>query len=426
MLPNNYRRFTLVNNERQQTLAELAAEAEIYFKSLSYSHDRIRIFKGGWRALDDYMKKHSMLFYDPLVGRSFIEDILSTGSYAELSNFKKDIIRSTNVLTEYQATGTVKFRSVLKTYEFHGEIGELILGFLSYRKSNGLAKDTLETHRLYLHRLMEHLEAKGVQTVSCIEKHHILDFINSLAFYTKATMHCMLSCIRSFLKYLRDNQYTIVDFSYLVPKSSYKKEARLPTTYEKDEIERLIQAVDRGNPKGKRDVAMILLAARLGLRASDICGLKFENIHWETNAIFLTQQKTKERIELPLLEEIGNAIIDYLKYGRPASKLPYVFIHLNQPYDRLAEPTLHSIVWFYLRRAGISNVNEKKHGPHALRHSLAGFLLKKKTPLPVISEVLGHANTESTKTYLRIDLEALRQCALEVPPLASPYYREVA
>lgn len=419
-------RFTTVTNESQQTLAELAAEAEVYFKSLSYSCDRMRTFKSGWRLLDNYMKGHSMRFYDPMVGKAFIEGIIGRGSYAELSKSKKDIIRSANVLTEYQAAGTVKFRSVLKSYEFKGEIGELILGFLSYRESNGLAKDTLDGDRLYLHRFLDHLATKDVRTVLSIEKHLILDFINSLAFYTEATMQCMLSCLRNFLKYLRDKQYTIIDFSYLVPKSGYKKEARLPTTYEKDEIERLIQAVDRGNPKGKRDIAMILLAARLGLRASDICGLKFENIHWETNAIFLTQQKTKERIELPLLEEIGNAIIDYLKYGRPASKLPYVFIHLNQPYDRLARPTLHSIVWFYLRRAGISNVNEKKHGPHALRHSLAGFLLKKKTPFPVISQVLGHANTESTKTYLRIDLEALRQCTLEVPPSASSYYREVA
>ena len=415
-----------MTNERQQTLEELVAEAETYFKSLSYSCGRIRTFRSGWHALDNYMKECSMRFYDPLVGKAFIESILGTGSYAELSTLKKDLIRSTSVLTEYQAAGTVKFRSVLKTYEFNGEIGELIVGFLSYRESSGLAKDTLESHRLYLHRFLEHLAAKDVRMISCIEKHHIMDFINSLAFYTKATMHCMLSCLRSFLKYLRDNQHTIVDFSYLVPKSGYKKEARLPTTYDKDEIERLIQAVDRGSPKGKRDVAMILLAARLGLRASDICGMKFENIHWEASTILLMQQKTKKKIELPLLEEIGNAIIDYLKYGRPASKLPYVFIHVNQPYDRLAEPTLHSIVSFYLRRAGISNVDEKKHGPHALRHSLAGFLLMKKTPFPVISEVLGHANTESTKTYLRIDLEALRQCALEVPPLDSPYYREVA
>jgi len=415
-----------VTNERQLTLAELASETEAYLRTLSYCAKRMRIFKHGWRALDHFMRQYSIRFYEAMVGKAFIESILDGSPYSEIGRLEKDIIRSANVLTEFQATGTVKFRSVWRTYEFNGEIGEVILGYFAYRESNGLAKDTLDGHRVYLHRFLDHLIANNVRTVKCIDKPHVLDFINSLAFYTKATMHCMLSCLRNFLRYLHDKQHTAIDLSYLVPKSSYKKEARLPTTYEKEEIERLIQAVDRGSPKGRRDVAMILLAARLGLRASDICGLKFENIHWETNTIILIQQKTRKRIELPLLEEIGNAIIDYLKYGRPVSDLPYIFTHINRSCRRMQEPTLHSIVSFYLNRAGISNVSEKKHGPHALRHSLAGFLLKKKTPLPVISEVLGHANTESTKTYLRIDLDALRQCALEVPPPDSPYYREVA
>lgn len=167
---------------------------------------------------------------------------------------------------------------------------------------------------------------------------------------------------------------------------------------------------------------MILLAARLGLRASDICGLTFSNILWEQNLIKIVQQKTKKPVELPLLEEVGNAIIDYLKYGRPSSELPNIFIKLYSPYKRLEEPTLHSIVSSYLNLAGIDNVSIKKHGPHALRHSLASFLLEKKTPIPVISEVLGHDNTESTKSYLRIDMNALRQCALEVPPLNTPFY----
>jgi integrase len=213
-----------------------------------------------------------------------------------------------------------------------------------------------------------------------------------------------------------------VDLSYLVPKDNYRKEAKLPTTYTEEEIERMLSAVDRGNPKGKRDYAMLLLACRLGLRASDICGLSFSNLLWQENLIVLIQEKTKKRIELPLLADVGNAIIDYLKYGRTVSQLPYIFLHAGHEERKLAEPTLHSIVSLYLKRAGVKNVEKKKHGPHALRHSLAGFLLQKKTPLPVISEILGHDSTESTKTYLRIDMEHLRQCALEVPPVAESYY----
>lgn len=191
----------------------------------------------------------------------------------------------------------------------------------------------------------------------------------------------MLSSLRNFLKYLQDNIHIVIDLSYLVPKSNYKKEAHLPTIHEKDEVERLIPAVDRGSPKGKRHLDMIHLAARLGLGSFDICGLEFENIHWETNTIPLIQHKTKKRIELSLLTEIGKTIIDYLKYCRPISELQYIFIYCGQPYNLIAKTTLHGIVSFYLRRAGIDNVSEKNHGHHTLRYSLAGFLLENNTLL---------------------------------------------
>ncbi len=414
-----------MTSEKQQRLTELTLEMEAYLKNLSYSDTRIRAYLNGWASLSKFMSENCFEFYDPTVGEAFIRTILSKGSYEKLSRREKETIRCANVLTEFQTTGVIKFRSIAKSYEFKGEIGKLILDFLVYRKLHGISEKTLNSNRLYLHRLSDYLNANQVFCLSNIDKQHILGFINGLGFYSKSTIHCMLSSLRNFLKYICDNGHTDIDFSYLIPKSSYKKEAHLPTTYTKDEVEALIRAVDRGSPKGKRDIAMILLAARLGMRASDICGLKFENIHWESNTLTLIQKKTKEKIEFPLLIEIGNTIIDYLKYGRPVSDLPFIFIRVSQPYDRLEGATLHSIVSFYLKRAGISNISEKKHGPHALRHSLAGFLLEKKTPLPVISEVLGHTNTESTRTYLRIDLESLRQCALEVAPLNSPHYREV-
>jgi site-specific recombinase XerD len=410
---------------KQQTFQELTSEVESYFKSLSYSKQRIKCYQNGWALISRFMVEKSIEYYEAKVGNAFIERILSNRSYSELSRKEKDLIRCTNVLTEYQITGCIKLRSILKTYQFKGEIGELVISYLSFRKSRGMSEDTIYNNKIYLYRFLNYLNLNQVGSLPALDKQHIHGFINGLGFYSKSTIHCMLSSLRGFLKYLSENQYLEVNLSYLVPKSSYKKEARLPTTYTKDEIGRLIDSVDRSSPKGKRDIAMILLAARLGLRASDICGLKFENIHWETNTIHLTQRKTKEKIELPLLVEIGNAIIDYLKFGRPVSDFPYIFLRAGQPYDKLEEPTLHSIVSFYLRQAGIDNIDKKKHGPHALRHSLAGILLEKKTPLPVISEVLGHTNTESTKSYLRIDLESLRQCALDVLPLKSPLYQEV-
>ncbi|QQK79915.1 tyrosine-type recombinase/integrase [Salicibibacter cibi] len=412
-----------MTGEKKQTLCEITSEVEAYFNELSYHKVRIRVYQNGWKRLKQFMEEQRTEIFDAKVGDAFITNILNKRSYTELSRKEKDLIRSTNVLIEYQTTGMIKFRSVRKDYNFEGEIGNLMQNFLSYRKAQGMSKDTIASNKLYLHRFLSYLNSNKILSLSGLDKQHILGFINVLGFSSKSTIHCTLSSIRGFLRYLFDNQYLDYDLTYLVPKSSYKKEARLPTTYTKDEVERVLATVDTASPKGKRDKAMILLAARLGLRASDICGLKFENILWETNTIHLIQKKTKEKLELPLLVELGNAIIDYLKYGRPESDLPYIFLRAGQPYDKLEEPTLHSIVSFYLKHANISNIDHKKHGPHALRHSLAGILLEQKTPLPVISEVLGHTNTESTKTYLRIDLESLRECALDVPKIQSPHYQ---
>ena len=411
--------------EKEQTLCEIISEVGAYFNNLSYHKASIRIYQNGWELLKQFMEEHQMKFFNAKVGEAFITSILNERSYNDLNRKEKYTIRSTNVLTEYQTTGLIRFRSVRKDYKFEGEIGNLMQSFLSYRRSQGMSEDTIASNKLYLHRFLTYLNSNNILVLSDLGKQQIHGFFNTFGFYSKSTIHCILSSVRCFLRYLFDNKYLDYDLTYLVPKSSYKKEAKLPTTYTKEEIEQLLNAVDRSSPKGKRDIAMILLAARLGLRASDICGLKFENIHWETNTIHLIQQKTKEKVELPLLAEIGNVIIDYLKYGRPSSDLPYIFLRAGQPYDKLEEPTLHSIVSFYLKRAGIKNVDQKKHGPHALRHSLAGILLEQKTPVPVISEVLGHSDTESTKTYLRIDIKSLRQCALEVPKTQSPHYQEV-
>jgi len=353
----------------------------------------------------------------------FIKQIIGIGEYKELSRYDKDIIRCANILVEYQLTGIISYRIKQKDELIHGSIGSDIQGYLDYRKSIGISPNTLDDNRIYLGRFQKHLDSIKRNTFADMTQQDILGFIKSISYSTKATVHCTLCTLRGLLKYLHSERILEKDWSYLIPKDNYRKEAKLPTTYTKDEVERILNSVDRGSAKGKRDYAMILLAARLGLRASDICGLTFENLLWTQNLIVLIQEKTSKRIELPLLTEVGNAIIDYLKYGRPTSDLPYVFLHANHGYRKLQEPTLHSIVYFYMRLAKIENVDDKKHGPHALRHSLVSFLLEKKTPLPVISEVLGHSNTESTKTYLRIDMESLRQCALQVPSVDSSYYQ---
>lgn len=163
---------------------------------------------------------------------------------------------------------------------------------------------------------------------------------------------------------------------------------------------------------------MLLLAARLGLRASDICSLILANLNWEQNLIEIVQEKTKKTLQLPLLNEVGDAIIDYLHF-RPKSSLKYVFLRVENPHGRLYGHSLYMIVSRYINRAGIHVPQGKKHAPHALRHSLSSIMLENRVPLPVISEILSHTSSDTTKVYLKIDISQLRECALEVPVIES-------
>jgi integrase len=207
------------------------------------------------------------------------------------------------------------------------------------------------------------------------------------------------------------------DLAFHVPSVKCSKKSKVPSAYTQEEIQRMLSAVDRGNPKGKRDYAILLIAVRLGLRASDICGLTFDHFKWESNTIELRQEKTEELLVLPLFNDVGEAVIDYIKYGRPAVQAREIFLRLSAPIERMSYPTLHSIVTEYLNKTGISIPEGKKHGPHALRHSLASALLHNNTPMPVISEILGHTDTQTTTVYLKIDILHLRDYALNVPPV---------
>jgi integrase/recombinase XerD len=408
--------------EEQKTFEMLTGEVISYLQKLSYSDSRISQYRSAWQRVASFMKEQDWEYYTATVGEAFIYHLIGERKYDDLDRWEKDIIQCANVVTEFLETGTVKFKRCQKFRDLQGAVGQTMKDYIVYRKSYGISRETIEEYKHRFQHFLSYLEDSSIGDVYSINQQLLLNYTHQLGFCTPYVRHRNLSIIKGYLRYLYDQGLTGTDCSRMVPKDKFVKQPKLPSTYTKDEVERLIASIDRSSPKGKRDYAMVLITARLGLRSTDVCCLTFENIWWEKSLIVLSQKKTGQRIELPLLSDIGDAIIDYLKYGRPKSELSYIFLHVNAPYDRLSYSTLHSIVSLYLRRAGIQYDKVRKHGPHALRHSLAGVLLEKKTPVPVISEVLGHRSTESTRYYLRIDMNSLRQCALKVPPVSPVFY----
>lgn len=398
-------------------LDELINRVKAEMKKAHYSNLRIRRDIPIWgKRLKKYMARNGETIYTAKIGMNFLEAQYGVTVYQEPTHMQRRYIRAINFLTDYLLHGIIFPRVKHRKFTFHHQFQTVFQGYLDKKKADGWSESTLKSSGIYLGRFSDYLNNHGITNICDLNEMVVSRFSETFIRYAPFMIHGSLCSLRSLCHYLFQNGFVSRDFAYVVPHDGYIHRTKVPSAYSKEEVEKLLASIDRGNPKGKRDYAMILIAARLGLRAKDICELSFDNLKWETNTIELLQEKTGNLLILPLLEGVGLSIIDYLKHARPEHESKTVFLRLIPPMGKLIPANLHCIVTHQLRVAGVKIESGKKHGPHALRHSLASALLEANTPLPVISEVLGHTDTKSTSIYLKIDINQLRTCALEPLP----------
>jgi len=411
--------------QKNQTIDQLTEDFHLYLRSIRRSEHTIRKYLAAWKKLMAYMKSHRLKFYNSKIGEAFLVKELGKYKYENLTTNKQNFVSKIEALVDFQNTGKVLLGIRIKPPKvFTGAIGKSMTEFIGYRERTfDLSKLTTGNYNIYLHSFSRFLNDSGIRSISKITLSEILLFINQLDSSKPAARHVALGILKNYAQYLYDRGLVNIDYSKKIPSDNYRNQSRLPSTFSKDEIELILKSVDRGNPKGKRDYAMFLLALKLGFRSSDIANLKFEDICWSTDELSFEQKKTGKSITLPMLPEVGNAIIDYLKYGRPVSIENYCFLQIVPPHNKISPHDIANSVQFYLKRAGI-NIHNRKHGPHAFRHSFAAGLLNENTPLPVISEALGHTSCMSTMFYLRIDTSSLKQCALDVPQVPFSFYKQ--
>lgn len=249
---------------------------------------------------------------------------------------------------------------------------------------------------------------KGINSI------HLSSFISLYIANSQRYLATVISSIRIFLTLLYRKGYIESKSWEMLPKVKYTRNAFIPPSWKKDEVIKLLNAVDRGSPLGKRDYALLLLVVRLGLRASDVRNLRLNNIDWNRKKIVIIQAKTRQTLELPILDDVGWALIDYLKNGRPKTKTDAVFVNHKAPFGRFKETNgMQHILWKYMGFAGLKIPKNEHCGLHSLRSTLARTMLENDAPLPVISEVLGHESIQTTSIYLKINLAALRKCAID-------------
>ena len=402
---------------QKKTLEELIQDLEQELLRLGYTRGSMIFYKRRWKLLFEFANAQGGFYYTERLGIDFIEkyfNILEKDFEGTLIQSEVQNLRIIRMLGDFQLHGTI-----LRRYYKHKEILqnpyfiEVIDGFKQYCMDKDYSAVTVAHYTKQAAKFLDYADSQSVKSCTEIHLKLINNYIKTLAGYTYKTVEQQLCSLRAFAKYLYHKELIDKDYSLKIPMVEARRQTRIPSVWSSEDLKNLIIAIDRGNPMGKRDYAIIMLACRLGLRCGDIKKLTLENFHWEDKKLVFVQSKTRTTLSLPLTHDVGWAVIDYLKYGRPKAESPCIFIRHVAPFLPFTEEDhLNQMIAKYRKMAHIPK-SQKKVGMHSLRHTLASLLLESNTPLPIISDILGHIDTESTAVYLKVDLKKLKECPLD-------------
>jgi site-specific recombinase XerD len=281
------------------------------------------------------------------------------------------------------------------------------------REARALASATIVNYVPFIRDFLEHRFGHGQVRLSGLCAGDVVRFVQRQAprLHLKRAK-LMTTALRSFLHYARYRGELTLDLAAAVPVVANWSMPSIPRAISADHVRQLLASIDRRTAIGRRDYAVLLLLARLGLRASEVAFLELDDIDWNTGRLYV-RSKGAQRLELPLPTEVGKAIAAYLRRGRPHSTSRRVFLRAKAPIRGFRGPGgIGSIVRHSLKRAGI---HAPTTGAHQFRHGLASEMLRQGASLSEIGELLGHRHPQTTKIYAKVDIEALRRLALPWP-----------
>ena len=281
------------------------------------------------------------------------------------------------------------------------------------REARALARATIVNYVPFIRNFLHDCFGDGAVTLAHLSAGDVVKFVQRQARRLhRKRAKLMTTALRSFLNYLRYSGDVRLDLAAAVPVVPNWSMTSIPRAIATDQVRQLLASIDRRTAIGRRDYAILLLLARLGLRSGEVAFLKLDDIDWNVGRLSVCG-KTGLRSDLPLSEEVGQAIAAYLKHGRPQSTSRCVFLRAKAPNECFQGASgVGSIVRHSLLRAGI---DAPTRGTHQFRHGLATEMLRQGASLGEIGEVLGHHHPQTTKIYTKVDIKALRTLAVPWP-----------
>ena len=276
------------------------------------------------------------------------------------------------------------------------------------KQSESMAETTRNVARSAIRRFLFEMEDHGFRSLADFTLINVNGCVTSFAAHYAGGLGSAIYSVRLFLRFLFERNLTITDLSQSLPELMATRKM-FHEGFTEDELEYLLEHPDRTTAIGKRDYAMMVLAAQSGLRACDVVRLELGSIDWRAREIRLVQHKTGEPLSLPLQAESGNAIADYILNGRPDSAPPNIFLCHTGVIRPLDARSASGVVSKHMKLAGIP---AKRRAFHALRRTFGTRLLQNEVSFELIQQLLGHRDMDSMKLYLSIDEQGLKQCAL--------------
>jgi len=401
-------------------LNDLIFRAEQCLQELNYANQTIKAFRLIWQRFSDYAQNECQSHYSREIANGFLTQYYGIGNPGNQKKpFDRTKVRAMKILEDIKNTDCLQKTCVSRPRLRPTDFEEIYQIYQSFLMSQNQSKNTIASRMSRIDVFFRYLESKNIFHTDMITPKIIMDFMAYLQEnYSSAGKSNELFTLRNLLTCPSLSTHFPERLGKVITVIRTNKNERLPSFYSQEEVKQILDSVDRSSRQGKMDYLIILLAAQLGIRTSDIRCLKLENIQWDRNILEFSQQKTKKYIQLPINEHLKFALLDYLKNGRTNPTIPdsgHLFIRTRAPHEPYSENNRFTgKIALYFQKSGVQ-IKGKHHGLHSLRHSLASQLLKQLTPITSIANALGHNSIEATKRYIQIDIEQLRTIALEVP-----------
>lgn len=396
----------------------LTREEELMIKN--YSFHSTKILKKYWNEFLKFCEESNVNYLNIDLANLFLNNYDCNINDTYNLNFKqKKAILSLKVLFDINnITLTLNSRKNIQVNDYYSNKVDEYLMYCKNIKNN--SETTLEEKEKYTKLFFKYLIENEISKLEYINKEIIKKYINLNNNEINSKRIAIFWNLRNYLIYLESENIIDNNYSILFPVINRNYNRKLPSVFEKDDAEKIIEylklQLDK-TPASYRNFSIILIAYKLGIRKIDIINLKWNEIDWKNNTIRLIQKKTGKELIIPFSADVGESIINYIKKERPfkiKNDNEYIFIRHRFPFEKLSNKNnFNDIISKAFDFYNIPNDKYKKRGLHSFRFRLATELLNNEVPVDIISTILGHSNTNSTNTYLSVNEKKLRLCFIE-------------